>query len=71
MNSYEIQLICSFCGAFTILGTVQAEDAFDAKHEAIRRWPDARYEEMIARLCTLSDPTPVLVEKSQPEYFVI
>ena len=64
MNTYEIRLVCPFCGTFTILGTVQAEDPFEAKHEAARRWPDARYEEIVPRLCSsnLSDlPSSSLV----------
>ncbi len=66
MNDYEIRLVCPFCGTFTVLGTVQAESVFDAKHEAARRWPDARYEEMVTRLCsnTLSDVPRSTLEAS-------
>jgi hypothetical protein len=46
---YEIVLMCPFCEAEKRLGTVQAESAYEAKQKAESLWPDARYEEMIAR----------------------
>jgi hypothetical protein len=49
MNTYEIVLVCPFCDTENRLGTVQASSAYQAKQEAEVRWPDARYEEIVAR----------------------
>jgi hypothetical protein len=50
MKTFEIALLCSCCCAEQTLGYVQADTAYDAKQQAERLWPDARYEEMIARV---------------------
>lgn len=47
MSTYEIRLVCPFCEAFTVLGTVEAPTPCNAKHQAADLWPDARYEEMV------------------------
>lgn len=54
MNTYEIILACLCCNCHKerSLGFVQADSAYDAKREAERRWPDARYEEIVARIAS-------------------
>lgn len=47
MSTYEIRLVCPFCGASTVLGTVDAPTPCDARHQAADLWPNARYEEMV------------------------
>lgn len=56
MITFEVKLLpvvvvpsCPLCMSCTILGTVEAEDIFKAKDEAVRRWPDARPSEMVFR----------------------
>jgi hypothetical protein len=41
--------MCPFCKTVKSLGIVQAESAYEAKQQAEVIWPDARYEEMVAR----------------------
>ena len=54
MTWYEIVLVCFFCGAEHPLGCVRAASVYDAKRQAVERWPDARYEEMHIRLVEAS-----------------
>lgn len=62
LNPYEIVLVCPFCETELSLGIVAAESPYQAKQEAEVRWPDARYEEMVARLKREeSSPVPVIM----------
>lgn len=54
MNTYEVVLICMCCAAQQSLGTVQAQDAFEAKDKAACKWPNASEEEMYVFLVTES-----------------
>jgi hypothetical protein len=67
MNTYEIFLVCHFCGVEAPLGTIAAETRNDAREIAAVRWPDARYEEMVPRK-VVEAPAPR--EKSPVEQFL-
>jgi hypothetical protein len=76
MQTFEIVLmpmtVVSGCPKCTerVLGTVQADSPYKAKRQAELLWPDACYEQMMARHVTTTPSIPPGEEQSPVEQYI-